>query len=64
MYDKKVFPIDPELVKMHSRLPVLLAELSHKNEEAALELLRAWGEHTKPIRQLYKEINKYLNEEK
>lgn len=58
------FPIDPELVKMHSRLPVLLAELSRKNEKAALELLRAWGEGTKTVRKLYQEINEYLNEEK
>lgn len=62
MDDKKVFPIDPELVKMHSRLPVLLAELSHKNERAALEFLRAWGEGTKTIRKLYKEITDHLKE--
>jgi hypothetical protein len=47
--------IDRETVRKNAYLPVKLAELSMANPEAALMLLRAWGNGTKPIKLLWEE---------
>jgi hypothetical protein len=47
--------IDRELVRKSAYLPDKLAELSYKNPDAALKLLRDWGEGRKPISQLWDE---------
>lgn len=52
--------IDPEVVKKNAYLPVKLAELSRHNPEAALQLLQAWGEGSKTIKQLWKETSDQL----
>ncbi|WP_433958587.1 hypothetical protein [Cytobacillus horneckiae] len=52
--------IDPETIKKNTYLPVKLSELSKTNPEAALQLLRDWGEGKKPIKQLWDETLSYL----
>lgn len=54
--------IDRELVKMNAYLPVKLAELSKFNPDAALLILRAWGEGTKPLRTLWFETSEMLEQ--
>ncbi|MEH7108226.1 hypothetical protein [Bacillus sp. JJ1764] len=56
--------IDPETVRKNAYLPVKLGELSKSNPEAALQLLQDWGEGRKPVKQLWEEVIKYLDEEK
>lgn len=56
-----LYPINPETVKMRALLPAHLAKLSRVNEEAALELLRAWGEGTKSVKLIYSEVVEELN---
>jgi hypothetical protein len=56
--------IDPEIVRKNAYLPVELAKLSYGNPEAALELLRAWGEGQKPITKLWDEAINLSNETK
>ncbi|NIK67896.1 hypothetical protein [Paenibacillus sp. BK720] len=53
-------PIDRELVRKRAYLPVKLAELSKEEPDEALDLLRAWGEGTKPITQLWDEASRAL----
>lgn len=47
--------IDRETIRKNAYLPVKLAELSRTNEEAALQLLREWGEGKKPVKHLWDE---------
>lgn len=54
-------PIDRELVHKRAYLPVKLAELSHKDQEAALRLLREWGAGKQPISQLWSEAVEALD---
>jgi hypothetical protein len=56
------FPIDRVLVHKMAYLPVKLAELSYKNTEVAMGLLRDWGQGKKPVSQLWKEIEDALEE--
>lgn len=49
-------PIDPEMLKKRQAIPVKLAELSYTDPDAALELLREWGEKRKPLTPIYDEI--------
>ena len=53
--------IPQELVKMNAYLPVKLAELAKDEPEMALAILTAWGEGTKTLRVLWKEITDALN---
>jgi|GEM_PF-970064 len=53
-------PIDRELVRKHAYLPVKLAELSHLDQDKALQLLRAWGKGSMPITQLWEEATKAI----
>lgn len=48
--------IDRETVRKNAYLPVKIAELSHKDPEAALQLLRDWGEGRKPVLHLWDEV--------
>ena len=47
------WPIDPEIIHKNAYLPVKLTELSRIDPDAALELLQAWGEGTKPVCDLW-----------
>ena len=51
-----------ELIKMNANLPVKLAELAEEEPQTALDILRAWGEGTKPLRVLWTEVNDALEE--
>ncbi|MCY9666702.1 hypothetical protein M5X11_17505 [Paenibacillus alginolyticus] len=56
------FPIDVELLHQMEYLPVKLAELAEKNPAGALELLKAWGNRTKPIRHLWNNTLKLIEQ--
>jgi len=55
--------IDREIIHMNAYLPVELAKLSRVDEEAAIKILRAWGEGTAPLKTLWAmvqtELKKY-----
>lgn len=53
--------IPKELVKMNANLPVKLAELAEEKPDVALLILSAWGNGTKPLRVLWKEVNDALD---
>jgi hypothetical protein len=55
-------PIDVELLNKKRMIPVKLAELSYVNPEAALRLLRVWGEKKKPISTFYDEMLTHFKE--
>jgi hypothetical protein len=55
------FPIDLEIIHKLAHLPTKLSELSYKDPETALQLLRAWGEGKKPITPLWDETLKALD---
>ncbi|HJV46605.1 MAG TPA: hypothetical protein VJ824_12900 [Bacillota bacterium] len=44
---------DPVIIHKFSYLPDKLTELSYKDEKAALEILRDWGEGRKDIEKLW-----------
>lgn len=52
--------ISKELVKMNAYLPVKLSYLSKFNPDAALEILQAWGDGSKPLKDLWKETEDLL----
>lgn len=60
--EKPLLPISPERIYQHSQLPVKLAELSHKDKEAAISLLQDWGEGKKTIKILWEEIHQRLDD--
>ncbi|PPA71930.1 hypothetical protein [Jeotgalibacillus proteolyticus] len=49
-------PIDREVLEQRMAIPVLLAELSYKNTEKSVELMREWGEKKLPITPMYDKI--------
>jgi hypothetical protein len=49
-------PICLELLQKRQEIPMKLAELSYSKPEAALSLLRLWGEKKIAISPLYEEI--------
>lgn len=55
-------PIDLDLLKKREEIPIRLAELSYRNSEQAIILLRKWGEKKLPITILHKEISDCLKE--
>lgn len=56
------FPIDPEILKKRKSIPAKIAELSYKNEKAAIKYMRIWGEKTMPITELFDELVNALAE--
>ena len=52
--------ITRELVEMNANLPVKLAELSKDEPQTALDILQAWGDGTKTLRVLWKEVSDAL----
>ena len=46
-----------EVIKMHSQLPIMLASVSRFNPELTLEVVQAWGDGTKTIREMFKILN-------
>ncbi|MCY9666701.1 hypothetical protein M5X11_17500 [Paenibacillus alginolyticus] len=54
------WPIDWELVHMTAYLPVKLAELSYRDQEAAIGYLRDWGAKKKEVPQLWDEVTAAL----
>lgn len=49
-------PISLDLLKMHEEIPEKLAELSYRDPDKAIVLLRKFGEDKAPISELHKEI--------
>lgn len=56
--------MDMDVIKMHSRLPVLLAELSRYDKDKAIEYIQHWGEGTKTISVMFEEIVEELDKYK
>lgn len=56
--------INHELVKIRAFLPEKLTELSHVNEQLAMNLLRDWGDGKKPIREIWELAEKHLQDMK
>lgn len=52
-----------ELLEMNAYLPVKLAELAKSEPNTALELLKAWGEGSKTLRVLWKEVTDALEQD-
>lgn len=48
--------IDPETIKKNAYLPVKLSQLSKVNPEAALNILQAWGDGKKPVKELWEDV--------
>jgi hypothetical protein len=46
-------PIDLEFLQKRKMIPVKIAELSYKDEAAALKYLRIWGEKKMAISELF-----------
>jgi hypothetical protein len=55
-------PIDPEFLEKRRMIPAKIAELSYKNEEAAIKYLRIWGEKKMAITELFDELTNVLNQ--
>ncbi|MYL41788.1 hypothetical protein [Virgibacillus salexigens] len=55
-------PIDLDLLKKREEIPRKLAELSYRNSDQAVNLLRKWGEKKSPISVLHKELSDCLSE--
>lgn len=53
--------IPHELVKMNANLPSKLSKLAEDEPEIALSILRSWGEGTKTLRVLWKEVTSALD---
>lgn len=53
--------IPKELLEMNARLPIKLAQLAKAEPDTALELLQAWGDGTKTLRTLWKEVTDALD---
>ncbi|MGN7478073.1 hypothetical protein ACTHOQ_09460 [Solibacillus silvestris] len=52
--------IDMVLVRMRRNLPIKLAHLATYDKQAALSILRDWGEGVKPLRALWDDVNRDL----
>lgn len=46
-------PIDPEFLQKRMMIPAKIAELSYKNESAAIKYMRIWGEKKMGITDLF-----------
>jgi hypothetical protein len=53
-------PIDLEFLQKRSMIPVKIAELSYKDEEAAIKYMRIWGEKKMAITELFAELTSAL----
>jgi hypothetical protein len=53
-------PIDLEFLQKRKMIPVKIAELSYKNEEAAIKYMRIWGEKRMAITELFNELTSAL----
>jgi len=53
-------PIDLEFIKKKSEIPEKLAELSYKDQDEAVRLMREWGERKIPITAIHKELSDCL----
>lgn len=49
-------PLDPDFLRKRMMIPVKIAELSYKDEMAAIKYLRIWGEKKMPISELFDEL--------
>jgi hypothetical protein len=54
-------PIDLEFLQKRAMIPVKIAELSYKNEEAAIKYMRIWGEKKMAITELFEELTSALS---
>lgn len=55
-----MLPIDPEILRKSAAIPSKIAELSYKDENAAIKYLRIWGEKKLPVTELFNEISQEL----
>lgn len=55
-------PIDLEFLQKRKMIPVKIAELSYKDETAAIKYLRIWGEKKMAITVLFDELTVALNQ--
>ncbi|MCY8579330.1 hypothetical protein MOE23_03710 [Bacillus haynesii] len=57
-------PVDPEFLKKRMAIPSKIAQLSYCDPEKAIKYIRIWGEHKKPVSELYTELINALIETK
>jgi hypothetical protein len=55
-------PIDLEFLQKRKMIPVKIAELSYKDEEAAIKFMRIWGEKKMAISVLFEELTTALSQ--
>jgi hypothetical protein len=60
--DTMELPIDQEILKKRSMIPTKIAELSYRDQEAAIHYLRIWGERKMPVTELFHELVMALDE--
>jgi hypothetical protein len=53
-------PIDQEILKKRSMIPSKIAELSYRDQDAAIHYLRIWGERKMPVTELFQELSDVL----
>jgi hypothetical protein len=54
-------PIDLEFLQKRQMIPVKIAELSYRDEEAAIKYMRIWGEKKMAISELFAELTTALS---
>jgi len=62
--NQRVFETAKELADKHRMIKIKLAELSYINPDKALEFMREFGEHRKPLTTLLDDIMEAFEEEK
>jgi hypothetical protein len=58
----ELLPIDQEILKKRSMIPSKIAELSYRDQDAAIHYLRIWGERKMPVTELFQELVTVLDE--
>ncbi len=53
-------PIDMDILQKRREIPIKLAELSYKDKDQAIILMRKWGEKKTPISELHEKISSQL----
>lgn len=53
-------PIDPNILVKRSEIPNLIAQLSYKNQSAAIEFLRVWGEKKSSITEIHEKLKEAI----
>ena len=58
----KKHPIDKNIVQKRAQIRKLLVEISYKDEQLAIQMLRRWVEDQVPVTKMYDELQGHLKE--